>query len=74
MATKTTKPATTSKTSKPKFPTRELKSWLKGRKGWNHNEWIALLTDLRAKGYSTLTDNQEGRELIGKFLETNRDK
>lgn len=62
------------KTGKAKFPTRELKAWLKGRKGWNHNEWIALLTDLRSKSYSALTDVQEGRESIGKFLETNRGK
>lgn len=62
------------KTSKPKFPTKELKVWLKGRKAWNHNEWIALLTDLRSKGYSAITDVQEGRDSIGKFLETNRNK
>jgi hypothetical protein len=61
-----------STTSKPKFPTKELKTWLKGRKGWNHNEWIALLTDLRSKGYSTLADAREGQDSIGKFLETNR--
>ncbi|OGV68661.1 MAG: hypothetical protein A2283_20660 [Lentisphaerae bacterium RIFOXYA12_FULL_48_11] len=58
--------------SKPKFPTKELKAWLKGRKSWNHNEWIALLTELRSKGYSALTDTHEGRDSIGKFLETNR--
>ncbi|MDD4870762.1 MAG: hypothetical protein PHR77_09400 [Kiritimatiellae bacterium] len=62
------------KTAKPKLPAKELKAWLKGRKGWNHNEWLALLADLRAKGYSTLTDSQEGRNSIGKFLEANRCK
>ena len=62
------------KTSKPKLPAKELKAWLKGRMGWNHNEWLVLLADLRTKGYSTLTDNQEGRESIGKFLEVNRSK
>ena len=65
---------TVSKTSKPKFPTKELKAWLKGRKAWDHNDWIALLVDLRAEGYSALTDIQEGRDSIGKFLEINRSK
>ncbi|MDD4871505.1 MAG: hypothetical protein PHR77_13190 [Kiritimatiellae bacterium] len=59
---------------KVKFPTKELKAWLKGRKSWNHNEWLALLTDLRTKSYSALTDNQAGRDSIGKFLEANRSK
>ncbi|MDD4873000.1 MAG: hypothetical protein PHR77_20800 [Kiritimatiellae bacterium] len=58
----------------PRFPARQLKTWLKGRKGWNHDDWLALLTDLRRKGYGALTDNQEGRENIGKFLEANRNK
>ncbi|OGV70908.1 MAG: hypothetical protein A2283_22045 [Lentisphaerae bacterium RIFOXYA12_FULL_48_11] len=61
-------------TSKPKLPTKELKAWLKGRKGWNHNEWLALLRDLRGKGYGQFTDTQEGRDSIGKFLEANRSK
>ncbi|MDD4870081.1 MAG: hypothetical protein PHR77_05935 [Kiritimatiellae bacterium] len=59
---------------KQKFPTKELKAWLKGRAGWNHNEWLALLTELRTESYSNLTDSQEGRESIGKFLEANRSK
>lgn len=59
---------------KAKFPTKELKAWLKGRKGWNHNDWLALLAELRTKGYSTLTDNQKGQESIGKFLEANKSK
>jgi len=59
---------------KQKFPTKELKAWLKGRKEWNHNEWISLLTELRTKSYSVLTDTQEGRDSIGKFLEANKGK
>jgi len=68
-ATKTAK-----KTSKPKLPTKELKAWLKGRKSWHHGDWMGLLEDLRKKGYSALTDTQEGRESIGNFLEANRSK
>jgi hypothetical protein len=62
------------KTSAPKLPTKELKAWLKGRKFWNHNDWLALLEDLRKKGYGALTDTQEGRASIGNFLEVNRSK
>ena len=62
------------KTSKPKMPAKELKAWLKGRKTWNHGDWMALLEDLRKKGYSALTDTQEGRESIGNYLESNRAK
>jgi len=65
------KPATAT-VSKPAFPVNELKTWLKGRKGWNHNDWLALLTDIRSKGYSSITDTQEGRDSIGKFLEANK--
>lgn len=64
----------TTKTSKAKVPAKELKAWLKGRKGWSHGDWLTLLESLRKKGYSTLTDTQEGRELIGNFLESNRSK
>jgi hypothetical protein len=62
------------KISKPKLPTKELKAWLKGRKFWNHGDWMGLLEDLRKKGYKALTDTEGGRESIGKFLETNRSK
>lgn len=64
----------TSKTKKVKVPAKELKTWLKGRKSWNHGDWLALLENLRQKGYSVLTDTQEGREAIGHFLESNRSK
>jgi hypothetical protein len=62
------------KVGKAKFPTKELKAWLKGRKAWEHNEWIALIVDLRTKGYNAVTDVQEGRDSIGKFLDANRNK
>jgi len=64
----------TKKISKPKLPTKELKAWLTGRMSWNHQEWVELLEELHAKGYSALTNTQEGRESIGDFLEANRCK
>jgi hypothetical protein len=62
------------KEKKVKLPTKELKAWLKGRKFWNHGDWLALLDNLRKKGYGALTDTQEGRNSIGKYLEANRCK
>ena len=62
------------KNKKTTLPVKELKAWLKGRKLWSHNDWLALLENLRKKGYSALTDTQEGRETIGKYLESNRIK
>jgi hypothetical protein len=60
--------------NKPKLPARKLKAWLKGRRSWNHDDWLALLTELRMKGYGALTDYPEGQETIGQFLEANRSK
>jgi len=62
------------KNTKNALPVKELKVWLKGRKFWSHNDWLALLENLRKKGYASLTDTQEGRETIGKYLESNRIK
>lgn len=62
------------RTHNMKIPKKELKAWLKGRQMWNHNDWLALLADLRTKGYDALTDDQKGRDAIGKFLEENRCK
>jgi len=58
----------------PKLPVRKLRAWLKGRKSWNHDDWEGLLSLLRMKGYAALTDTAEGKESIGKFLESNRAK
>jgi hypothetical protein len=55
------------------FPTNELKVWLKGRSSWNRGEWLALLADLRMKGYRTLTDTDDGQRLLGEFLQEHRE-
>lgn len=62
------------KAKKPRFPKKELLTWLKGRGGWNHDDWLGLLDDLRKKGYSAYTECQEGQAEIGNFLEANRGK
>ena len=54
------------------FPKTELTAWLKTHKSWNHDQWVALLTDLKKKGYGAIADSQQGRESIGLFLESNR--
>ena len=54
------------------FPKTELTAWLKTHKSWNHDQWSALLADLKKKGYGAVVDNQQGRDAIGLFLESNR--
>jgi hypothetical protein len=61
-------------TSKPavNFPTRELNAWLKSHPSWSHHDWLALLDDLKQKGYGSLISSKEGQDSIGLFLESNR--
>ena len=56
----------------PAFPKKELDKWLKGRKAWNHDDWLTLLEDLAAKGYGNLVGEQAGQDSVGLYLETNR--
>lgn len=56
------------------FPEKELRTWLKTRTYWNHEDWLGLLDDLRKKGYSAFTDHEDGRAQIGQFLESERKK
>jgi len=56
------------------MPKKELQAWLKGRTTWDHQEWLALLADLSAKGFGHWTESDEGRCAIGEFLEANRAK
>ena len=58
----------------PRMPKKELQAWLKGRTTWDHQEWLALLADLSAKGFGHWTESDEGRCAIGEFLEANRAK
>lgn len=55
-----------------KLPTEELNQWLKTHRSWDHNEWLGLLAQLRAKGYTMITDNEFGQTLIGRYLEEHR--
>ena len=57
---------------KETFPTKELSGWLKERQQWNHNDWLALLDSIKAKGFTHLTETEEGKGQIGAFLEANR--
>lgn len=60
------------KKGKCRFPKKELKQWLKGRDGWNHDEWLALLADLRENGFAEHVDSWEGCNAVGAYLEANR--
>ena len=55
-----------------KLPTEELNQWLKTHRSWDHNEWLGLLAQLRAKGYTMITDNEFGQALIGRYLEEHK--
>lgn len=51
---------------------KELNSWLATRSGWNHEEWLGLLDNLRRRGYDNLVNNPTGQATIGSYLENNR--
>ena len=72
MATTAKKKTKTPTAKKPRFPRRELNTWLRKNKGWSEQEWQALLADLTEAGFGYYTENQEGRDSIGLYLETNR--
>jgi hypothetical protein len=56
------------------FPKKELTKWLKVHKTWDHDDWLKLLDDLKAKGFGNLVSDQVGQDSVGLYLETNRDK
>ena len=68
------KKAPAKKTTQTRFPKRELNAWLKKNTSWNHDQWLALLEDLTAKGFTKYTGSQEGQDEIGLYLESNRSK
>ena len=72
MATTAKKKTKTTTAKKPRFPRRELNTWLRKNTEWSDNEWQTLLTDLTEAGFGCYTENQEGRDSIGLYLETNR--
>ena len=57
---------------KKRFPKRELNMWVKTRSAWNHDEWLVLLTGLRAQGFDEWTDSTAGQEEIGVYIEHKR--
>jgi hypothetical protein len=54
------------------FPKKELNKWLKAHKTWDHDDWLKLLEDLKAKGFDNLVGDQAGQDSVGLYLETNR--
>ncbi len=56
----------------PRLPKKEMLAWLKSRESWNHEEWMALLAQLRQQGFEYWTDTNEGRQVLGEYLEANR--
>ena len=58
----------------PRFPKKELKNWVKEKGEWNHEEWNQLLWGLREQGFAIYTDSQIGQEMIGRFIEQEKQK
>ncbi|MCX7023947.1 MAG: hypothetical protein NT080_04930 [Spirochaetes bacterium] len=58
----------------PAFPRKELDTWLTTHTTWTHDQWMALLADLRGSGYTELCGGKEGQDRIGLYLETNKKK
>lgn len=58
----------------PRMPKKEMLSWVRSRSSWDHQDWLALLDDLRDQGFAYWTDSDEGRTALGEYLEANRKK
>ena len=54
---------------KKRFPKKELNSFFKLNKEWNHDTWLALLATLEEQGFEEWTSNQDGQDQIGAYLE-----
>jgi len=57
---------------KKRFPKRELNTWLKKNLSWNHEQWLTLIETLGEQGFSEWTEDQEGLNAIGLYLETKK--
>lgn len=58
----------------PRFPKKELRNWVKNRQIWNHEDWNNLLWGLREEGFALYTDSQVGQEMIGTYIEKEKEK
>ena len=64
--------AASTTTSCKTFPTEYLNSWLQNRYSWNHSDWLGLLSELSAKGYTYYSQTSEGQAEVGNYIEANR--
>ena len=65
-------PAIAKSKKKKRFPKRELNTWLRKNSSWNHLDWEQLLSELENQGFEEWTTDQDGRDQIGLYLESNR--
>lgn len=55
------------------IPTTMLDGWMRQRRlQWGNEEWQGLLQDLRTQGMNGLADTDEGRQMVGRYLEDAR--
>ncbi|MCH2175992.1 MAG: hypothetical protein MK193_09730 [Lentisphaeria bacterium] len=59
-------------TKKIRFPKKELNTWVKNKESWSHEEWLCLLELLRTSGFDQWTDNSDGQDAIGLYIESKR--
>ena len=55
-----------------RFPKKELNTWLRLHKQWNHHDWLSLLDKLTKQGFHQWSVSVAGQKEIGFYLETNR--
>jgi hypothetical protein len=56
----------------PRFPMRELNTWLRRNLSWDHAAWLLLMAELQNSGFSHWTDSAAGQDAIGLYLESKR--
>ena len=57
---------------KKRFPKKELNSWLREHRSWDHSEWTDLIQNLLNQGFHELCASISGQIDIGFYLETKR--
>ena len=58
----------------PRFPKKELKNWVRENQIWNHEDWNNLLWRLREEGFALYTDSEVGQQMLGSYLESEKQK
>ena len=55
-----------------RFPKKELKTWLRLHKHWNHHDWLSMLDKMTKLSFHQLSVSVTRQKEIGFYPETNR--